>query len=218
VSEHVESEQLLALSALRAREDPRALKGNEQDAALRVALAHVNTCSYCEARLRENEALFALLDGENVPALVSPALRARVLATVAGTPPVRTPWARLAVLAMTAASVALAWFDGRGSNPLRLSDLVPSMGAHCLASQAGFAAIPLAVGMVLSRAGKARLLPLPFAAWSMGFAVLGQLWLRNHCGANNLSVHLFAFHFVGVLLAGLIGAGLGRLLGPAHAA
>jgi hypothetical protein len=218
VSEHLESEQLLALSALRARQDPSVLKTSDEDAALHAALAHVTTCSYCEARLLESEAMFALLDGENQPAPVSAALRARVLSSVAQPEPSRAPWARLAILAALAASIALAAFDGRGSNPLRLSDLVPLNGGHCLAFQGAFSGIPLLVGMVLSRAGKLRLEPLPYAAWSMSFAVLGQIALRTHCGAYNLSVHLFAFHFMGVLIAGVVAGGLGRLLSGERAA
>jgi hypothetical protein len=217
VTEHLESEQLLALAALRARDNPRALQ-SEADVSLKGALEHVTTCSYCEARLLENEAMFALLDRENAPVVVSPALRARVLTSAVEVQEVGSPWARLAILAALVASVALAWFDGRGSNPLRLSDLVPSLAGHCLGFQGAFSAIPLVVGMALSRAGKVNVEPLPFAAWSMGFAVVGQVALRTHCGAYNLSVHLFAFHFVGVLLAGVVGGGLGRLLSSPRAA
>jgi hypothetical protein len=217
VTEHLESEQLLALAALRVRHDPRGLAAAEADASLKSAYQHLTTCSYCEARMLENEAVFALLDGENRPPAVSPALRARVLASAVAVAPERSAWSRLAIAALLAASVALAWFDGRGSNPFRLSDLVPHLAAHCLSFQGAFSAIPLVVGMALSRAGKVRLEPLPFAAWSMGFAVLGQVALRTHCGAYNLSVHLFAFHFVGVLLAGLLGGGLGRLFSTTRA-
>lgn len=205
MSEHLESEQLLALAVSR-----------EDDAALRSARQHAAGCAYCGSRLLENEALFALLDGENQPAPVSPALRARVLASAARTRPAASPWARLAIAAALLSSVVLAYLDGRGSS-LRLGDLVPSLGAHCLAFQGMFAAIPLGVGLVLSRAGKVAPEPLPFAAWSMGFAVVGQLWLRTHCGAYNLSVHLFAVHFVGVLLAGVIAGGVGSLLRSSRA-
>lgn len=212
MTEHLESEQLLLLAALRARHDPRGRAAVVADASLDSAYQHLTTCSYCEARLLENEAVFALLDGEDRPAVVSSALRARVLASARQVAPERAPWARLAILAALVASVALAAFDGRGSNFFRLSDLAAHLAGHCLIFQGAFAAIPLVVGMALSRAGKVRLEPLVFAAWSMGFAVLGQVALRTHCGAYNLSVHLFAFHFVGVLLAGLVGGGLGRLL------
>ena len=200
MSEHLESEELLALSV-----------STEDDAAQRVARQHVASCAYCEARLLENQALFALLDGDHQPAAVSPALRARVLASVAARTPRVSPWARLAIAAALVSSIVLAYLDGRGS-ALRLSDLVPSLGAHCLAYQGAFSAIPLVVGMALSRAGKVALQPLPFAAWSMGFAVVGQVALRTHCAAHDLTVHLFAVHFVGVLLAGALGGGLGRLL------
>jgi hypothetical protein len=217
MTEHLESEQLLALAALRVRHDPRGLAAVVADTTLNSAYEHLTTCSYCEARLLENEAVFALLDGEDRPAAVSPALRSRVLASAAQVAPERASWSRLAIAAALAASVALAWFDGRGSNPFRLSDLAPHLASHCLSFQGAFSAIPLVVGMALSRAGKVRLEPLAFAAWSMGFAVLGQVALRTHCGAYNLSVHLFAFHFVGVLLAGLLGSGLGRLFSTTRA-
>jgi hypothetical protein len=205
VSEHLESEELLALSV-----------STEDDAAQRIARKHVESCAYCAARLLENQALFALLDGENQPAAVSPALRARVLSSVAGRPTRVSPWARLAIAAALVTSILLAYLDGRGSE-LRLSNLVPSLGAHCLAFQGAFSAIPLVVGLALSRAGKVVLPPLPFAAWSMGFAVVGQVALRTHCAAHDLSVHLFAVHFVGVLLAGAVAGGLGRWLQPARA-
>ena len=206
MSEHLESEQLLALAV-----------SSEDDAALRAARRHVDSCAYCGARLLENRALFALLDGENQPAPVSPALRARVLSSVAHKAPSKSPWARLAIAAAALSSLLLAYLDGRGS-ALRLSDLVPSLGAHCLAFESAFSAIPLVVGMALSRAGKVALAPLPFAAWTMGFAVLGQVALRQRCAAHDLSVHLFAVHFVGVLLLGLLGGGLARLLQSTRAA
>jgi hypothetical protein len=201
VSQHPDDAELLALAA--ARKDEPAFAAERE---------HVARCTPCRVRLEESEALVVLLDRAHAEVTVSPALRARVHARVL---PLRRPhdprWAALAIMAAVLGSFWLAYLDGRGSD-LRWNDLVPDLGVRCLAFQGAFAGIPVVVGMALSRAGKLRLDPLAFSAWTMGFALLGQLALRGHCGAYNLSVHLFAFHFVGVLLAGVLGSGIGRWL------
>lgn len=207
MTEHLDTEQLLALALVSS--------GSAGDDALRSAHAHVESCPACAARLRENQALFALIDDAQHLPPVSPALRARVIGSAQRTGKTSSVWAKLSAALAVLISGLLAWHDGNGG-ALHLADLVPHLGIHCLAFQAGFAALPLGVGMVLTRAGKVRLQPLAFSAWSMGFAVLGQVALRNHCEASNLSVHLFAVHFTGVLLAGLIAGGLGRALQPAR--
>lgn len=216
MSEHLDSEQLLALSLLGAHEgEVRSSASPADEAALRAARAHIARCTSCAARLRENQAVFALLDEQPSPPTISPALRARVLDRVGHGRQPWLPWTRLSVLLALTSSLLLAYFDGRGSD-LRLADLAPDVGLHCLAFQGAFALIPFVVGMALSHAGKVKLEPLAFSAWSMGFAVVAQIALRTRCEAHDLSVHLFAVHFVGVLLAGLISGGLGRMLQPAR--
>jgi len=203
VTQHLESAELLAFAA-----------ASERDPAFATARAHLDQCAECQARLRESQALMALLDGIDEPPRISPALRARVHER-AFRRAEASAWGRLGIAAATLVSMVLAYLDGRGSD-LRLGDLVPDLGAHCLLFQGAFAAIPLVVGMTLSRAGRVQVQPLVFAAWTMSFALLGQVVLRTHCNAYNLSVHLFAVHFVGVLLAGFIGGGVGRALASAR--
>ena len=110
------------------------------------------------------------------------------------------------VAALALFSFLLAWKNGTSEGAL-----MPAIGAHCASYESGFALIPLVVGGVLTRVGTVQLSPARFASYTMAFAVFGQLLLRTRCEAHDLSLHLFVFHFLVVLVAGFAGAGAARL-------
>lgn len=193
MSEHLDEEALLALAA-----------GEAGPVVGQAERTHVQGCADCTRRLVELRALWSLLAQTHALPAVSPRLRARALSAAP-----RGGRARLYAALAIFASAWLSWFDGQAGAP-KLASL--GWGSHCLGLESAFALLPLVVGAVLSRAGKLRLEPMRYAAWTMGFAVVGQVVLRSHCRAHDVTAHLFAVHFGGVLLAGAIATGLGRFL------
>lgn len=196
MSEHIDAAEALALSAL-SKTDPERL----------AAEAHARTCPPCDALLREGQALLSLLDGAQLPVRVDPALKARIETRLFVRPRVGARWAALAAAMI---SFLLVLFDGKSRGALDLAE-----GVHCMGFEACFAAVPLVLGVALTRFGSLRLQPSLFAACTMTCAVFGQVLLRTRCEAHALSLHLFVFHFLVVLAAGLVAAGSVYLTAPA---
>ncbi len=170
-----------------------------EDPERRAAYAHADGCPACAALLREHEAMLRLLDGAFLPPEITPALAARVHASVR---PRR--WPRLVLLATWLASLALilrvpSFSDALGSG----------VGSHCALSEALFAVAPLGAGAWLSRAGRVRLDPAGFAAITGAGGLVGQWWLRNHCPVHGAALHSFVFHFLVVIALSLLGGVVG---------
>jgi predicted anti-sigma-YlaC factor YlaD len=204
MSPHLVPEQAMLLAAL-----------PEEDTARVAAEAHAAECADCRALLADGAQMMLMLDELDGRVAVRPALKARIEERLAQVPASRG-W-RWSVLALAALSLLLVWLDGtRAISGEGMFALGQSLGGHCAGFEAGFAALPLGVGALLSQLGKVRLQPAPFAATTMAFAVVGQLVLSARCPLHDVTVHLFVVHFLTVLLVGLLAAGTSRALVPSH--
>ncbi|MDB4972285.1 MAG: hypothetical protein JWN48_626 [Myxococcaceae bacterium] len=194
MSEHLDPAQALLLASL-AEDEPE----------LSAAREHARGCEACRGLLDEGAELLLQLDLAAPPApVVAPALKKRVVEKLYG-----RAWdgsyGLVALLALL--SFLLAWKNGVPAGPSE-----PAPALRCAGFESAYALAPLLIGGALTRMGSVRLPPGRFAALTMSFAVFGQLLLRGHCQAHDLSLHLLVSHFLVVLAAGLCGAGAGRLL------
>jgi hypothetical protein len=189
MSEHLPSEQLLALVTL-APDDPER----------RAADAHVAECRECRAQWAEHEAMLRMLDASFALPALSPALSARVHQRIY---PRR--WPRLMLLTTWLLSLALALAAGSESLVLAVH-----VGAHCALSEALFAVAPLAIAGWMTRAGRLRLDTASFALVGGTSGLVGQWWLRSHCPVHGAVYHSFVFHFLVVLALSWAGAAFGR--------
>lgn len=198
MTEHIDPADALSLAAL-----------SEDDSELVEARAHARQCAQCRTLLAESQAMLQLLDASQLPTLVEPALKARIERKLYGR---AWGWPQLLTLGTAVVSFLLVLTSGQVGGLASLSSL--AQGAHCAGYEAIYAAAPLALGAALTRMGKLRLQPLPFAGVTMACAVVGQLVLRTRCPVHGLTLHLFVFHFLAVLALGLIAAGSVRILDP----
>ncbi|MDB4989464.1 MAG: hypothetical protein JWN04_4642 [Myxococcaceae bacterium] len=194
MSEHIDPAQGLALVAL-----------SEDEPELAAAQEHARTCERCCALLAESTMMLQRFDrsARALPS-IAPALKLRIAQRTHASVQ-RGSYFALCALALL--SLLLAWKNG---HPVDFPSVRPAM--RCALFEGGYALAPLLLGVALTRMGKVRLAPARFASYTMGFAVLGQVFLRGHCEAHDLSLHLLIFHFLIVLVAGAVGAGAARLL------
>jgi predicted anti-sigma-YlaC factor YlaD len=191
-SPHLLPERSLAIAAL-AADDPERL----------VAEAHARECPACRALLAEGADMLTLLDtaGVDMAETVSPALKARVRASLAETPRLARPPLVLWLLGL--ASLLIAWFERTDGG------LSVHIGMHCLAYEQAFALAPWLLALALERR---RVAPFRLATYAMTGALLGQLVLHARCPAPHSLAHQLAFHVTGVVLAAVLGEVLGRKL------
>ncbi len=198
----------------------------ELDAERVAAYAHAASCAECAALLAEAENLIALLDGAPLPAPSAQALQRTMNAVLAefdaedrvyaaarsrSQAPERAsmrPSVRTAVtkrpprrgLAAAAAAVVVsalfALFDTHEGQ------LAFSAGFNCGFKELVFAAGAVGLGFAVS---KGRWGALPVAALGAWGALAGQAYLRFQCPASHDAPHVFAFHFLGVLVAAVVG-------------
>jgi hypothetical protein len=197
VTEHIEQEQAIALMAL-----------PEHDAQRRRALSHAAGCEHCRGLLAEGAQQLLLIEESAPLPVVSRALKERVTAAVWQPPDAR--WSRplrwlLSIIGLI--SLALVLRDGHLEQPLSAE-----LGLHCLGYELGLGLAPLPVAALVLRLRRVHVAPLPLVALTTSFAFVGQLLLRTRCEASGAGLHLLAFHFGGIVLAGLLAAATGHLL------
>jgi hypothetical protein len=196
----------------------------ELDAERLAAYAHAASCAECAARLAEAESLLALIDAAPLPApsaqvlqrtmnavlaefdaedRVYAAARSRSQAPERMRPSVRpgvtkAPPRRglVAAAAAVVVSALFALFDTHAGQ------LAFSAGIDCGLKELVFAAGAVGLGFAVS---KGRWGALPVAALGAWGALVGQAYLRFQCPASHDAPHVFAFHFLGVLVAALVG-------------
>ena len=117
--------------------------------------------------------------------------------------------AALAALAGSVALVAVA-FSGTGT-------VEATLGMKCAGLELAGAAGPLAVAAWMARRGGVALGAWRAAGVASAAALAAQAALHLTCEASHEGAHLVLFHFGGVLLAALVGLGLGRELTRRHA-
>jgi hypothetical protein len=189
MSEHLEPADVLALVALR-HEDPERER----------ARAHAETCVECSALWADGERMLSVIDRSFELPAVEPALHARVALRLY---PKR--WPRLVLVTSWLSSLMLVMLTTTGAG-----ELASASGRHCALGEAAFAVFPLAAAAWLTRAGRARLDATSFAALTGVGALVGQLWLRGHCPVHDAAYHAFAFHFLVLVGASLVGGLVGR--------
>jgi|GEM_PF-5188687 len=199
MTEHVSHKRALYVVALA-----------ESDPVRRTAYAHAETCVHCARTLRESSELLELIDYSAQPVAVNEQLTARVKLAVFGEvlhaePSLR--WPRVMFLLLGAAlSAVMAWVDAQ-PGPWFGSDL----GVHCVLFENAYALGACVATAVWARTRKRAVDPWTGSLVGMSGAVLGQILLRTHCDSAHATLHLFAFHVLGVL----IGTALGALATPA---
>jgi hypothetical protein len=206
MSGHIARERALFIAALAPR-DPERL----------AAERHAQVCEACDALLREGTGMLQLLDRANEAAAVESALEARITAAVfAGESSrrARLRWEQAAWVLGALLSALMIALDGRAGRPLE-----PALGLHCLRFEQAFALLSFGGTVVWMRVRgrRARLGALRGSVVAMTGALVGQVLLRTRCEAADAALHLLLFHGLGVLVAGLLGGLLGRVLERRHA-
>jgi len=107
--------------------------------------------------------------------------------------------------AALAASLGFAFLVG-GAGPLE-----PLVGLGCAASELMTAALPITVALYFVRRGAAPGRAAWFAGIASAGALAGHAHLHLHCPVHTSLAHLLWFHAGGVLLAALLGLGIGQL-------
>jgi hypothetical protein len=195
MSHHVPPDFALIVAALEPTDPDR-----------RAAWAHARACPACKRALEQGEAVLALIDTQPLEQTIHPALKQRILSSVANLPPERAHGRRrkfaLALVVGIACSLLLAWIDGT-----RHAGLHVSLGLRCIFWQVVFALGPLVFGAVLALSTGKQRSPRVFALIGIAGGLLGQTLLRTRCPMHDVNPHLLVFHTAGVLVA----AGLGFL-------
>ncbi len=111
-----------------------------------------------------------------------------------------------ASIAALALSLTLGWLD------FTEFPLIAGHAVGCMSSELVIGALPLAAMLAVSRSAGPRASALQTAAAGACGALAGQGVLLTTCGADASVLHVLAFHVAGVVLAALIGGGLGTLV------
>ena len=176
-----------------------------QDPERRAAWEHAKHCEPCQRILEQGEAVLQLIDAQAPDQFIDPALKQRILNSVASLPPRRKQlrWKPIVIGLGAIASVAMAFSDG-----VAHAGMYASIGVRCVFWELLFALVPLAVTaqVVIST-------QRPNPNWSLALAgviggLAGQLFLRWRCPISDVTPHVWVFHCIGVVLA----AGLGLVL------
>lgn len=199
MSHHVPPDFALIIAALPPTDPER-----------RAAWAHAMDCAPCLHALVQGEKLLRLIDTQAPQApeqTIDPALKQRILSSVANLPPERpaAPWHALLLALGAACSAALAWLDGT-----RDAGLQARLGFHCIFWELVFALGPLVCGAVLALGTGKQRSPRVFALIGIAGGLFGQVLLRTRCPVHDVNPHLLVFHTAGVLLAAGLGYAFAR--------
>jgi len=111
-----------------------------------------------------------------------------------------------AMVGALALSVTLGWLDYTE---------FPLIGAHamgCFETEIAIGALPLVAMVGLARSSGVRLGSLASAAAGASGALAGQGVLLTTCAADESVLHVLFYHCAGVVVAALVGGGLGALV------
>jgi hypothetical protein len=174
-----------------------------------AAWAHARDCKPCERILQQGEVVLQLIDAQAPDQFIDPALKERILTSVANLPaaPRRRAWPRIGVAIGAAISAVLALFDGA-----ERVGLFAAVGVRCVFWELMFALVPLALtAQVALSTGRGR------GPWVLALAgviggLAGQTYLRVRCPMHDANPHLLVFHCAGVLAAAATGVLIARAM------
>ena len=114
--------------------------------------------------------------------------------------------------AIVASSLALGLSMTLGLLDYTEVRLVAGHAISCFSTELAIGALPLVVMLGMARSSTARLGTLASAAGGAAGALAGQGVLLTTCAADESVLHVLFFHVAGVVVATLVGGGLGAVM------